>query len=289
MLEQRTPGAERIGILSAMDDVNDAALRFLILHLNVVQKGFEFEFVLYDLDDPLMTVLRDDRPVDREAVGRELPAFHGRCLNLLTGVAAGFRTAESPPDYFIVLTTARFTDNYYSLRRHGVSVIALGNWRRRMAPPSILEFILTLTVREAVSARSAGLRGSTHLGTKGCLCDVTPSLADVRQKVLSSFLCEFCRTCLVDDGQADLIPEIEKMLAKSWLGASADPSAPAGIVSALGHDLFIVKGLKPTVWESLRSTLRQDGAKQLLTLTQAVAAALIIALLLLVFGLKGGG
>jgi hypothetical protein len=289
MSEQQISSAKRIGILSAMEDVNDAALRFLILHLNVVQNGFEFEFVLYDPDDPLLTVLRDSRPVDREAVRRELNAFYDRSVHLLASVAAGFGTAESVPDYFVVLTTARFSDKYYSLRQHGVSVIALGNWRRRMSPPSILEFILTLTIREAVSARSAGLSGSTHLGTKGCLCDVTPSLADVRQKVLSSFLCRFCRARLVDDGQADLIPHIEKMLAKTWLGSSADPSSPAGIVSALGHDLFIVKGLRPTVWESLRSTLRQDGAKQLLTLAQAVATALIIALLLLIFGLRGGG
>ena len=68
------------------------------------------------------------------------------------------------------------------------------------------------------------------------------------------------------------------------------PVLPAGVVSALGHDLFIVKGLKPTIWESLRTTLRQDGAKQLLSLVSAVAGAVLIAvLLLLMLGLKGGG
>jgi hypothetical protein len=287
MAEPPAPAVKRIGIISAMED--DAALRFLILRLNLVQTGFEFEFVLFEPGDPFIATLGHRRPVDRDVVRRECAAFYDRHVEWSRVTAVRYKTREPPPDYFVVLTMARFTDNYYSLRGHGVSVIALGNWRRWLSPPSILEFVVTLTVREALSAVSTRLRGSVHIGTKGCLCDVTPSLNDARQKVLSSFLCRFCRTCLVEDGLAELIPQIDAMLSTSWLGSSSDPSSPAGVVSALGHDLFIVKGLKPTMWESLRTTLRQDGAKQLLSLVSAVASAVVIALLLLMLGLKGGG
>jgi hypothetical protein len=279
---------KRIGLLSAMNDVNDAALRFLILQLNVVQSSLEFEFLPYDAEDPLITALRSGNPVDREPIRQECDAFHARCFGYLTDAVSGYRAKESPPGHLVVLTTARFGDNYYTLRRHNVSIIALGNWRRWMSPPSILEFALTLTIREAISAVSPAMRSSMHLGTKGCLCDVDLSLNDVRQKVLSSYLCHFCRTSLAGDGQADLIPDIERMLAKTWLGSSADPSSPAGVVSALGHDLFIVKGLKPTTWEALRSTLMQDGAKQLLTLGSSIIGAVAIAILLVLLGLKSG-
>lgn len=60
------------------------------------------------------------------------------------------------------------------------------------------------------------------------------------------------------------------------------------VVSALGHDLFIVKGLKPTAWETLRSTLMQDGVKQLLTLGSSIIGAVAIATLLVLLGLKNG-
>lgn len=217
---------KRIGLLSAMNDVNDAALRFLILQLNVVQSSLEFEFLPYDAGDPWISALRSRDPVDRGLIGHECDAFHDRCFGYLTDAVSGYGTKEPPPGPLVVLTTARFSDNYYSLRRNNVSIIALGNWRRWMSPPSILDFALTLTIREAVSAVSPTLRGSVHLGTKGCLCDVDPSLDDVRQKVLSSYLCHFCRTSLAGDGRADLIPDIERMLAKTWLGSSADPSSP---------------------------------------------------------------
>jgi hypothetical protein len=279
---------KRIGLLSAMNDVNDAALRFLILQLNVVQSSLDFEFLPYDAEDPLITALSGRDLVDREAIRQECDAFHDRCSAYLTAAVSGYQTKEPPPDYLVVLTTARFHDNYYSLRRHNVSIIALGNWRRWMSPPSILDFALTLTIREAVSAVSPTLRGSVHLGTKGCLCDVSPLLKDARQKVLSHYFCHFCRTSLTREGQANLIPDIERMLAKTWLGSSADPSSPAGIVSALGHDLFIVKGLKPTPWEGLRSTLMQDGAKQLLTLGSSIIGTVAIAILLVLLGLKNG-
>lgn len=278
----------RIGLLSSMNDVNDAALRFLILQLNLVQTGLEFEFLPYGTDDPLITVLRSGKLVDREPIRQECDAFHDRRFGYLTEAVGGYRTKQPPPSNLVVLTTARFSDNYYSLRRHNVSIIALGNWRRWMSPPSILDFALTLTIREAISAVSPALRGSVHLGTKGCLCDVAPSLDDVRQKVLSSYLCHFFRDSLAGDGQANLIPDIERMLAKTWLGSSADPSSPAGVASALGHDLFIVKGLKPATWETLRSTLMQDGVKQLLILGSSVIGAVAITALLVLLGLKGG-
>jgi hypothetical protein len=49
------------------------------------------------------------------------------------------------------------------------------------APPErfvILEFIITLIMRESIAFVSPSLRGSEHLGTKGCLSDfVLPQIS----------------------------------------------------------------------------------------------------------------
>lgn len=281
----------RIGLISLLDGVNDAALRYLLLHLNTLQNGFEFEFLSPHPEDPFLREMAGGKTADRAAVREDCAHFKNLLMAHLRDQALVFGTREDPPEHIVVLTGARFDDNFYSVRHSGVSVIALGNWKRWMAPPSVLEFALTLTIREAITTVSpigsgAVLRGSVHLGTKGCPCDVTASLSDARQKALSSFLCAFCKQAVRDAGAAEVIPDIEAMLSKSWLGSADDPSSPAGVVSALGHDLFIVKGIRPTWWELIRTALRRDGAQQFLLLLQTTIGTILIAVLLLVLGLK---
>jgi hypothetical protein len=151
-----------------------------------------------------------------------------------------------------------------------------------MAPPSIVEFLLTLIVREAVASVSPQLRGSVHLGTKGCLFDFTYNLDDVRFKVLNAFVCNYCVTALTVDQLPSLPHEIQKVLRKKWLGPSSKAGSPAAIVSKLGHDLFTTKGLQPTFWEQVIKILREEGTKQVLTIVGIVLGALLLAW----FGLK---
>ncbi|WP_213006047.1 hypothetical protein [Paractinoplanes toevensis] len=289
MIDEAQPSSgprRRFGILSVMAEVNDAALRFLVLSLNTIQDRFEFEFIPFDSQDQMLIGLRSNSPVDREDIRNGCAAFQERQFGVFRRRAEGYLTKELPPDRIIVLSTVRFSDNFYSLRCDRISVIALGNWKRSMAPPSILEFILTLIVREVIASVSPRLSGSVHVGTKGCPCDFTPSLDEVRQKVLSSYLCQYCRGALADDGVRETIPDIEKMLAKSWIGSPDNSSSVAAITSALGHDLFLVKGLRPTFWEGFLVTLRQEGSKQMITMTASIVAGIIVAALLLLLGLK---
>jgi hypothetical protein len=81
------------------------------------------------------------------------------------------------------------------------------------------------------------------------------------------------------DGLHKLPAELEGVLRKQWLGKPTEPDTPARIASNLGYDLFVTKGLKATPWESFKSALRQEGAKQLATLVGGVLlAALVVTL-----------
>jgi site-specific recombinase XerD len=270
----------RIGVvLMARRGLNDAAFRFLVLAMNSEQGLVQFEFYNPDPSDPLLVVLQDKQEMAGASVRRNLPSFADRLRDCLVNRIAQYGLAEEPPDHFVIISHSRFDDNFYSARQGKAAVIALGNWKRYMAPPSLLEFVQMLLVREAVAVLCPSLRGSVHLGNKGCLLDFTEILSEVRQKALRGYVGSFCRECMSNDGQAELAEIVTYLLGRQWLGSPVDPCSPAGIAANLGYNLFIVKGLRATPREVLLATLQQESVKQLIVVVGSVLITLIIVLI----------
>lgn len=264
--------------------MNTVALKYLIVHLNTLQTDFEFEFFFADRNDPVLKLTSKTSEIDRNRVRAELPNFLERTRTFLSHCSQDYKLSQTViPDKFILLTMARFHDGYYSVRVPGMNVLALGNWERHMAPPSLLEFFVTLVLRQAVSFVSPSFRGSIHLGTKGCLFDFTASLEDARLKALQKFICSDCQASLTTDGHAQLAEHLLSVLDTSrWLGNTEDPTTPATIVSSFGYDLFKTKGVKPSFWEKAQATLREEKVKELIKLIGGIT----LAVLLLWLGLK---
>jgi hypothetical protein len=270
----------RIGVVTEpLGSLDSPALRFLILKLNSLQRSFEFELVTPTDGDRLLTQLGGTSVVERSQIKEGLVALAGRLQARMASEIKQFGCSEQPSDKFVILTTARFMDNFMSTRAPDsgpvCSVIALGHWERSMAPPTLIEFFLVLLLRHAVAFVSPTLSGSGHLGTKGCLFDFNRNLAEVRYKVLGGFVCSSCSDSLVRDGHPDLQQELVNILSMRWLGSLAEPHSPAAIAAKFSHNLFIVKGLRPTSWETLRSALQEEGLKQALTVIGAVLGAAI--------------
>jgi hypothetical protein len=271
-------------VLGNMGEVNQEALKYLLLHLNTLQSAFEFEMLPLDRNEPLARLISCQSRINRSHLRDELRDFFNRTRLYLADLNDGYDISSGElPEKIILLTMSRFNDKYYSVRSGPVNVLALGDWERHMAPPSLLEFILTLVLRQAVAFSSPLLSGSVHLGTKGCLMDFTASLDDVRLKSLQGFICHSCRKKLSEDGLADLADELVDVLDTSkWLGKTDDPSSPAGIVASFGYDLFTTKGVKPSIAERVNSALREEGLKEIIRLTGGIS----LAALLLWLGLK---
>jgi hypothetical protein len=275
----------RISImLGDMGEINQAALKYLLVHLNTLQSAFEFELLPLDTDEPLARLTSRRNIIDRSYLRSELRGFFSRSRIYLAGLNDVYEVSNAElPDMIILLTMARFNDGYYSVRSGPVNVLALGDWERHMAPPSLLEFFVTLVLRQAIAFSSPLLSGSVHLGTKGCLMVFTASLDDVRLKSLQGFICGSCRKRLSDDGLSNLADELVYVLDTSkWLGKAEDPSSPAGIVAGLGYNLFTTKGVKPSISERIMSALREEGLKELIRLIGGIT----LAALLLWLGLK---
>lgn len=260
------------------------ALQYLILAMNKEQSLFQFEFYNFRSAPLLLRLLRGHESVDRAQAEELMPDFASFASAYIEISNIQIGLVERPPGQFVVISQCCFSDHYYSTRRDEVSVLALGDWKRTMAPPSFVEFVQALLVREAVGAMCPSLGGSVHLGTKGCLFDFTEDLTDVRQKVLLGHVCYHCRTLMTNDGQPALADTVISLLNREWLGLSADPRTPAGVMASLRYDLFTNKGRKETVREQFQATLRQEGIKQLAT----TIVTLVVAAFLFVLGLKTG-
>ena len=279
-----TGAPARVGvILATLGKLNGFALKYLIVHLNTLQSSIEFEILSPDPEDELLVMLGDSKVVDREKCRSMLPDFHARSMEFFCEEQEGYDLADlSLPEDLVVISLAKFSDEHYGLKEKHVQVQALGNWMRHMAPPSILEFIVVLLMRQAASFVVPALSKSIHLGTKGCLFDFTSNLAEARYKALQSFVCSTCRSRMQGSGAVHLADDIARVLDISWLGTTSDPHCPAGIVAKLGYNLFLTKGIEPSFWENVRSLLRDEATKEIIKLVFAI----LLAALLLRLGLK---
>jgi len=269
-------------MLDGFGKTNLSAFRFLVLRMNSVQHTFEFEFLPTKADDPFIKHFSSRSKIDRDVIKDDIPSFLGRHKEFLVFSILNFDLKEIPPDYFILITMARFSENYYAVRNKGLSILALGNWQRFMAPPSLLEFITTLILQESVAAIYPSLQSLFHFGTKGCLFDFTSIINDVKYKVLNAHICYSCRMALARSNHPNLADELTYVLSKEWLGNPSEPTSPASITSKLGYNLFTTKGLEATTWEKFVQTIQQEGVKQLITIVSGIA----LTALLLWLGLK---
>ena len=270
-------------ILADLGKLNVTALKYLVVHLNTLQSSIEFEFLAPSSSDPLLVMLSAGTIVDREKCRSMLSVFRDRILKQFEQEQSEYDlTDRSLPTNFAVVSLAKFSDEHYGLKAGPVQVQALGNWERSMAPPSILEFIIVLLMRQAASFVVPSLGKSFHLGTKGCLFDFTADLGEARYKALQSFVCSVCREQMKKSGHPHLADDLITVLDSNWLGVPTDPHCPAGIVAKLGYNLFLTKGIEPTLWENLKSLLRDEATKEFVKLLFAI----LVALLLFRLGLK---
>jgi hypothetical protein len=268
----------RVGvILAALGKLNVIALKYLVVHLNTLQSSIEFEILSPNPEDELLVTLGDGNVVDRDKCRSMLPDFRERITQLFGAEQKAYDLADqSLPEDFVVISLAKFSDEHYGLKEKYIQVQALGSWMRYMAPPSILEFIVVLLMRQAASFVVPALSKSLHLGTKGCLFDFTSDLGEARYKALQSFVCSTCRSRMLESGAVHLAEDVTRVLDFDWLGMPSDPHCPAGIVAKLGYDLFHTKGIQPTSWENIRSILRDEAAKELIKLVFAILLAALL-------------
>lgn len=263
----------------------------LILHMNTLQTEFLFELLpsaSTEVKKVSLIELAAREQLPLESVNAAItPFFESYTKALRTEeIAEGAGDAHQHDRFgFVVLSTSSVDGQYYlnegshvprGQRGHRTIFVALGDWRKEMAPPSIVEFAATLLV----SAVGFLLEGtdikSRHFGSRGCIFDYTADLGDTRGKVLSGFICSDCTTLVKSHSSDSALAALQALAQRDWLVKPEGPLSPASTASALGYNLFVTKGLKPSVWERARTTLAEEGIKQVLTVIALVIGTAIV-------------
>jgi hypothetical protein len=278
--QKRTP---QIGIILCVDIAQQAvpALKYLLLRLNTLQSSFEYQ-ILPTSPDKLLTNLASGKRLDRNAVLADLKTFSAEYSRFLDNQISLYKIPANRPDHYIIVSRATFEDEYYMTGSDHISILALGNWERYMAPPSLGEFIISLVLSSSTYALPNSIQGLTHFGTKGCLFDFNPDLENARFMSLQGFVCCECRSKLEARGYPQLADELQRILEKNWLGSVSEVNSSAAIASKLGYNLFLTKGLVPRWWERSLAAIEQEWIKELIKLIYAV----LLAAILVYLGLK---
>jgi hypothetical protein len=266
----------RVGVLfGPVDDLNVVAAGYLILHLNTLQHALEFELMPPPPDNLLWSLL-SKKEVGRSEVETAVSRFRDLYSQHWQHLLAHSIASEDLPNHLIIISLARFDDYLYSTVADSSIILALGNWKRHMAPPSLVEFITFLVLRSAIALVDPQMREWQHLGTKGCLWDYNPYLSEVRYKVLVGYTCDDCARRIKSGPLVTLAEDLDKIMSKEWLWKKDDPLAPAAIAAKLGYDLFSTKGPRPNWRESLLDIVRQEGVKEILKWISAFILAAVL-------------
>lgn len=273
----------KIGIiLTSLGGLDIRALKYLVLYQNTLQQSFEFEFLPTPKNNSFLSQLDSLGPIDREGVEKNACKFFAEYNDWSTKNASAYGLTYKPPDGFIVLSTAKFADNYYATGDDDWRIVALGHWQRHMAPPSIVEFFLNQLIVAAIDTACGDNFPLRHHETKGCIFDFSVDLADARLAVLTGLVCESCCDTIIRFGSEKLVEDAKLLLRKKWLGDSTNPTDVATTAKKLGYDLFHTKGAKQTLWERLSAIIQEEAIRSLLQ----IIALVIVAALLLWLGLK---
>ena len=270
-------------VLTNLQGMDTRALKYLVLYQNILQRSFEFQFPPIQQDNGFLSLLNEPKPIDRIVIERKAAGFFTHYCEWLREDADGYGLTPVALDGFIVLSLARFSDNYYYTGEGNWSIVALGNWKRYMSPPSIVEFFLNFVVQAAIEVKCGYCCPKSHHSTKSCAFDFTASISDARLSALTGFLCDSCSTTIKSALSEQVVEDARVLLKKEWFGSSRNQTDPANTAKKLGYDLFHTRGIKQTLWERLLATIEEEAVK---TVFKTVATVVVVALLIWL-GLKG--
>jgi len=282
---ENLPNSKRLSLICAnLGILPLAAFEYLVLNLNTHQKDVEFQFIPIKQDHPFLLSLSPGSTISVDDFEAGVAEFIEELESQFRDQIQSYGLPNDCPGRPLIVSLARLDTRWYEMWEDDYSALFLGDWDLTMAPPSILDSLLSLIMVEGLlyTMLPDDPRKLTHLPTRGCLGDFNPTLRDVRYKTLQGFLCKECRSIVETSLGVERTIQWSNLLSKTWLGNLDDPKSPASVVAKLGYNLFVTRGLAPTKMEKLFEILKEDGVKELLKLVGGI----VLAALLFWLGLK---
>jgi hypothetical protein len=171
----------------------------------------------------------------------------------------------------VIVTETPFEGFYFGWcdKSRNLAVASISNWRRKHAPPSVLEYVLNQVQRYALNLTFRP-QGGSHYPTRACLWDFDPNVKDARMSLLVGYLCGACEDAIANSPVGPLktaeVEQIRELLSHRWIGRVEEPGSIAGnLKRVFGYDLSRTQGLSP----SFADKIREAGVPEILKLIMA--------------------
>jgi hypothetical protein len=237
----------KVGIITSYLGRQDtAALRFALLSVNRILDFIEFE-IIYDLPaaSELGTMLAKKGSLDRRKIKEVAPSFLYELERTRIRRMVGGSRDTGKCDRFLLITSKRFLDNFYLVYTDSpLRILSVGNWNKAMYPPSLLEFIVSVSIKQGV--REAIANPASHHASRGCLFDMNQSLNNTRNGILSGYICSDCEAIL-DKNNSEKLSQIRSVLGGRWLGDPNDVYSAHSELLRLGFTPFKTSGVKESI------------------------------------------
>ncbi|MBI3912858.1 MAG: hypothetical protein HY327_01485 [Chloroflexi bacterium] len=256
------------------------ACSFLLLSQNSQQDALEFEIHNTETDlipEDFTNKSSLKKPIARERILSECKTITERYDEWVkNNVHQGFGARSEMGSISIFITEIPLELNFYARKEEDVAVISIAAWRRHIAPPSALEFIIRIVQRLAVPYLLKSYLRS-HFATRGCLFDFNQILSGVKNSVLLGYICEDCRNILLKQLGENKVDAIIQLVDLKWIGKVDEAGSVANILKKSFHyELDLTKGLKPTWLERVKEVLPSTLTQQVIVfITGFLLAALL--------------
>lgn len=266
-------------ILACLGEYDSAALRYAILKLNTAQSFVEYE-INYDVpeDHDFVARTRYGEVVRTSYIEQATASFEEEVVRRQS---QQFKNKpQTPCDRYLALCNCQLDSGVYLFKPgNRMRTLMVGSWQTHFAPPSLLEFIIDICVKQGI-AEAFGAP-SSHMPSRGCIFDYNEILENTRNGVLIGHVCEECTAYMAPNNPN--WDELQKLLGGQWLGYPSDPFSAYCELQRLGFKVFKASGVRDSFFRRFMDTVPLQFVGKLAE-HAALGVALSIGLLL---GFKG--
>lgn len=265
------------------------ACEYLILSLNKHQSLFEFEVhtpesfirgpdgrgrIDFD-DDRLFGQLRD-----------KLTLYRNEIKEITSDPNNVFSEDEtiSISEYAIAIIERKVKEEFYYVSDGPLAIISIGDWKKKYAPPSVIEFLLSTIVGAAIGLLDTEDQIPMHVATRGCLFDYNETLETARYSVLVNHICTDCAERIRETFGEDFLREVKTITDRDWIGDPKEVGSVAyNLKRVFYYDLTKTKGFRASLIEKIAQKIAQAVLENVVQ----ILIPLIISLALAALGLAG--
>ncbi|TBD43441.1 MULTISPECIES: hypothetical protein [Rhizobium] len=242
----------RVGVIVAcLGEYDSKALRYAILRLNTAQSFVEYEIV-YDVpeDHEFVARTRYGGVVRTSYIKHAVACFEAEVVRRQSEPFKN--TPQTPCDRYLALCNCQLESGVYLFKPgNRMRTMMVGSWKTYFAPPSLLEFIVDICIKQGIAEAFGAPRA--HMPSRGCIFDYNEILENTRNGVLIGHVCEECTTHM--SSRNPNWNEIKKLTGGRWLGDPSDPFSPYCELQRLGFKAFKASGVRDSFFRRFMDTV----------------------------------